>query len=521
MTVLRRFFKYYNPVRVYAVFRVILTVFLIIRGKGSFLFIKPLPPAVLMKRINNLGASFIKLAQVLATRADYFTDEYLHYLRQLHDEIPPMSEKDFKKVYNKAFSEKVCFSEFEEEPIASASIGQVHRAVLKDGREVAVKLRRFDIQNVIRADIKILNMFNSFFRPLFSENTKNSIDAVISEFSKMILKEVDLAIELSNLRKFSDTYSYSGVKFPVGYGECSCSDALVMSFIHGYRFDDKENLKKLNIDFKKIMEKLIYFYVDQMLVKGFFHADPHPGNLLVTEEGELILIDFGMVQKIPSKTRQAIIQLVRAAHERDFELYIKSAKRLGIISQDVADFEMQDFSERIFDIFDNDQLDVKSMQSLAFELLNSLKSVPYKLPQEAIYIMRVSSIVEGLGTNYIPNFNGIKDILPVLKDKLPEAMGFDLGLLETARKETLELPITLKKIKKIIDEMADFSLEVKLSPDDIDRLRLSLFKRLRPFMLGVVLIITAFFVLQLNIPYERAIASVLFTLGVLRIVFTL
>jgi predicted unusual protein kinase regulating ubiquinone biosynthesis (AarF/ABC1/UbiB family) len=483
--------------------------------------IKPLSPEKLIKKINGLGASFIKLAQVLATRADFFTDDYLLYLRQLHDEIPPMSDKDFKLVFDRAFKGKVCFREFDPEPIASASIGQVHRAVLKDGREVAVKLRRYDIQNVIRADITILDIFNGFFRPLFSENTKNSLDAVIAEFSKMILKEVDLAVELANLKKFSATYVDSGVRFPDAYPECSSSDALVMSFIHGYRFDDKEHLQKLNISFTDVMKKLIYFYVDQMFIKGYFHADPHPGNLMLTEEGELILLDFGMVQKIPPKTRQAIIQLVKSAHERNFEMYIRYAKRLGVISQDAPEFDLQDLAERIFDILDNEQLDAKSMQSLAFELLDSMKSIPYKLPQEAIYIMRVSSIVEGLGTNYINNFNGIKDILPVLKDKLPEALGFDMGLFETARKEAVELPLTLKKIKKIIDEMADFSLEVKLSPEDIERLKLSLFKHIRPFMVGVLLIVTAFFVQRSGIPYDRVISGVLYILGLLRIIFTL
>lgn len=517
----KSFRRYYNPFRIYAVFRVILTVFLIIKGRKSFMMIKPLPPERLIKKINNLGASFIKLAQVLATRADFFTDEYLYYLRQLHDEIPPMSEKDFRKVFKKAFADKVCFKEFEDEPMASASIGQVHRAVLVDGREVAVKLRRFDIQNVIRADIRILNFFNSIFRPLFSENTKNSLDAVIAEFTKMILKEVDLSIELSNLRKFAETYSYAGVSFPEGYQECSSSDALVMSFVNGYRFDDKENLKKLNISFEDLMKKLVYFYVDQLFINGYFHADPHPGNLMVTEEGELILIDFGMVQKIPSKTRQAIIQLVKAAHERNFELYIKYAKRLGILSQDAPDFDLQDIAERIFDIFDNDQLDAKSMQTLAFELLESMKNIPYKLPQEAIYIMRVSSIIEGLGTNYIQNFNGIKDILPILKDKLPEALGFDVGLLETTKKEIIEFPLTLKKIKKIIDELSDSSLEVKLSPDDIELFKLTIFKHVRPFMAGVLLIVTAFFIQRSDVPYDRTISYILYSLGVLRIIFTL
>lgn len=518
---IKKAFKYYDPVRIFHVFRVLLTIFLIIKQRNSFLFVKPLKPAELKDQINRLGASFIKLAQVLATRADFFTDDYLFFLKQLHDEIPPMSEEDFEKVYSNSFDKKVCFQEFDKRPIASASIGQVHKAVLKNGDNVAVKLRRFDIENVIAADIRILNFFNRFFRPLFSENTKNSLDAVISEFSRMILKEIDLSIELANLNKFHDMYADSGVKFPKGYFECSCTEALVMSFEDGYRFDDKENLKKLNISFEKIMEKLVLFYVDQLFINGYFHADPHPGNLLVNEDGELILLDFGMVQKIPSKTRQAIIQLVKAANERDFELYIKCTKRLGIISQDASDFEMQELAERIFDIFDNEKLDAKSMQLLAFELLDSLKSVPYKLPQEAIYIMRVSSIIEGLGTNYIDNFNGVKDILPILRDKLPEALGFEEGLLETAKREAIELPFTLQKIKKIIDDTADFSLEVKISSEDKESFKIALIKFLRPFMLGVMLVVTAFFLQRSNLPYAEIASYLFYIAGVLRIVFTL
>ena len=518
---MKDFFKYYSPLRVYHVFRVVLTVFLIIKGKKSLLFIRPLAPAALKERINSLGASFIKLAQVLATRADFFTDDYLVYMRQLHDEIPPMTQKDFRIVFDRAFGGKVCFAEFEDKPIASASIGQVHRAKLRDGREVAVKLRRNDIQNVIKADILILTFFNNLFHPLFSENTKNSLDAVIAEFSRMILKEVDLSIELLNLQKFSEVYKDSGVKFPVGYQECSCADALVMSFEYGYRFDDKKNLEKLNISFMDIMSKLVNFYVDQLFINGFFHADPHPGNLLVTEDGELVLLDFGMVQKIPSRTRKNIIQLVKAANERNFEHYIRNAKKLGIISQDAPDFDLQDIAERVFDILDNDALDAKSMQSLAFELVESLKSVPYKLPQEAIYIMRVSSIIEGLGTNYIANFNGIKDILPILKDRLPEALGFNDGVWNTVKKETIELPLTLKKVKKIIDDMSDYTLEVKISPEDKEAVSLALKKFVRPFAMGITLIVTAFFVQGSKLPYAEAISYVLYLMGVLRVIFTL
>jgi len=196
----------YSPGRVKQVFVFLMTVSLLIKKKERFLFVRPLSPSELRESINTLGASFIKLAQVLATRADFFDDVYLQELRALHDEIPPMPRGEFQKVYDRAFEEMDPFEHFEEEPIASASIGEVHEARLKSGERVAVKLRRWGIADQVKADIRILTFFNRLFRPLFSHYTKNSIDSLIAEFSDMILKEVSFQNELANLKSFSMVY---------------------------------------------------------------------------------------------------------------------------------------------------------------------------------------------------------------------------------------------------------------------------------------------------------------------------
>jgi predicted unusual protein kinase regulating ubiquinone biosynthesis (AarF/ABC1/UbiB family) len=324
--------SHYSPGRVKKVFVFLLTVYLLIKKRERFLFMRPLSPSRLRESINDLGASFIKLAQVLATRADFFNDDYLSELRSLHDEIPPMPQKDFQKVYQCAFGESDPFAKFHNEPIASASIGEVHEAWLKSGEHVAVKLRRWQIDRQVKADIHILTFFNRIFSPLFSHYTKNSIDSLIAEFSDMILKEVSFTHELSNLKSFSMTYQKSGVIFPRPHEAYCCDDAIVMSFEEGVRFDDKEALLANKIDFQTAMNKLIAFYTEQMLINGYFHADPHPGNLLIRDDGTLVLLDFGMVKRISNPTRIAIIEMVKSAHEQDFELYISSCKRLGVIA---------------------------------------------------------------------------------------------------------------------------------------------------------------------------------------------
>ncbi|WP_320033856.1 AarF/UbiB family protein [Halarcobacter sp.] len=441
---------------------------MVIKKKNRFLIFKPLSPKRLRKYILDLGASFIKLAQVLATRADFFSKEYLEELKSLHDQIPPMKEKRFNEVFNTAFKDKDIFKEFDKEPIASASIGQVHIAYLQNDKKVAVKLRRYGIKKQVLADIKIINFFNKLFNPLFSSYTKNSIDAVISEFSKMIVQEVSLNQELQNLKNFKKVYKKEKIRFPKAYRKYSCDDALVMSFEEGFRFDDKENILKHNIDFKKIISNLVNFYTTQMLINGYFHADPHPGNLLVNTKGELILLDFGMVKTVPNEKRVAIIELIKAANEQDYETYISASKRLGTIAYEAPTAQLAEFTSKMFDIFSNDSLDSQSMQTLAFDVLEGTRDLPFKLPSDAIYILRVSAIIEGLGTTYIENFNGVKDILPLLIKNIPKAIGAKESITETIIEEFKELPFITKDFKTMIKKASEGTLEVEVSKNQME-----------------------------------------------------
>ena len=490
---------------------------MVIKKRPSFLFFKPLSAKKLKETTINLGASFIKLAQVLATRADFFSAEYLEELKELHDQLPCMSKDEYEKVFNKAFKNNP-FSSFENTPIASASIGQVHMAYLKSGEKVAVKLLRVGIKNRVKADIKIINFFNTIFKPLFSHYTKNSIEAVVSEFSSMILQEVSLSNELGNLQKFSQTYKDSGVKFPKAFSEFCSDDALVMSYEEGFRFDDKENLLKENIDFNEIISKLVDFYTTQMLINGYFHADPHPGNLLVNKQGELILLDFGMVKSIPNNIRVAIIELIKAANERDYELYISASKRLGTIAHEAPVHELAMFTDKMFDIFSNENLSSESMQKLAFEVLESTRNFPFKLPSDAIYILRVSAIIEGLGTTYIENFNGIKDILPILQKNIPKALGAGDSVVETIIDEIKSIPFTLKDLKSVIKQASIGELKIEVSNSQLEYISKEIKDFIKPIILSFALIFTSIFM----VLYDKDLkdyALVIFAIGIIKLVY--
>jgi len=480
----------YSPYRLWSVFRLLLSFYLLIKKKERFFGITPLSPEALARTITQLGASFIKLAQVLATRNDFFDTRYLSALKTLHDDLPPMSEQEYENVMKRAFP-TLPFIRFNSIPIASASIGQVHEAWLDEEIKVAVKLRREGIEKRVRADIRIVSFFNRIFRPLFSHTTRHSVESVISEFAVMIVQECSMNQERANLEKFSHMYASSGVIFPRPYSHVSCDDALVMSYETGWRFDDREAISKSGIDIIPLIDKLVRFYTDQMLVQGYFHADPHPGNLLVSPEGELILLDFGMVKRVSNPTRIAIIELLRAANEQDYEAYVSASKRLGTVAYDAPTAELAEFTERMFEIFANDALDSSSMQELAFQVLEQTRNLPFKLPQEAIYILRVSAIIEGLGTTYIENFNGIKDILPILQRNIPRALGMKDSLLESIIDEIKHLPDDLHAARETLRRASRGELVVELSHLQVESIKQNLESALRPIVLALMLALGA------------------------------
>ena len=476
-----------------------MTVFLPFRRRRRWLFWKPLSPDDLVENIRSLGASFLKLAQVLATRADFFDQDYLQELRQLHDKMPAMNDKNRQRAFRRSFPDPEVFASFDDQPIASASIGQVHKAQLKKtGQTVAVKLLRENIQFKVRIDIFLLNLFLRLLRPLFTDQTRHSIESVLQAFSRVILQEVSMLQELANLEHFSQVYAESGIRFPQPY-QLYCSDtALVMSFEEGARFDDVEAVSRLDVSFDELMQRLVLFYTEQMLVKGYFHADPHPGNLLVSPTGELILLDFGMVSRIPQQMRQAMIYAVKAAYERDFEQLVSAIRKMGVLTEDSDFGAMGSVAENLFDVFDSDHLEASSMQELAFGILDVLHDQPFKLPQDVIYVMRVSSLIEGLGTQYIENFNGIKDILPILKENLPRALGENRLPLDKLKHELLQLPMTAIKTRKVIELAEQGELVVRMSTADREYLLQRLGKYLRQLGRLVFFLALAFYFQQLQ-----------------------
>jgi len=202
----------------------------------------------------------------------------------------------------------------------------------------------------------------------------------------------------------------------------------------------------------------------------------------------------------------------------DYERYVSASKRMGTVAYDAPTAELAEFTERMFEIFNNDALDSSSMQDLAFEVLEQTRNLPFKLPQEAIYILRVSAIIEGLGTTYIENFNGIKDILPILQDNIPRALGAKESIIETIIDEFKNLPLDVRAFRNAVYRISEENLSVELSKPQLEVLEKSLKESLSPVITGIVLMLSSLFVLMYDHDLENY-ALVLFGAGVLRLLF--
>jgi predicted unusual protein kinase regulating ubiquinone biosynthesis (AarF/ABC1/UbiB family) len=208
-----------------------------------------------------------------------------------------------------------------------------------------------------------------------------------------------------------------------------------------------------------------------------------------------------MVSRIPQQMRLAMIYAVKAAYERDFELLVSAIRKMGILTEESDFAGLSSVAESLFDVFDSGHLAASSMQELAFGILEVLHDQPFKLPQDVIYVMRVSSLIEGLGTQYIENFNGIKDILPLLKEQLPRALGEDRLPWEKLRHELLQLPITALKTRKVIELAEQGELVVRMATADRHFLLQRLGKYLNRLGWLIFLLALAFYFQQVPQPW--------------------
>lgn len=272
-------------------------------------------PEKLARDLEDLGPTFIKLGQLLSTRSDLLLPPYIEALSRLQDRVEPFSFADVEQIVSTELGVRLskAFSDFDHQPVAAASLGQVHRAVLRDGRPVAVKVQRPGIQQVILQDLESFEELVGFLDRHTDMGRKLAMRGILEEFRKTLLRELDYRREALNLTTLgANLRDYRRLVVPQPVDDYTTSRVLTMDYVRGTKITDLSPLARIDLDGRALAEDLCKAYLDQILVDGFFHADPHPGNLLVTEDGRLALLDLGMVARIDPRMREQLLKLLLA-----------------------------------------------------------------------------------------------------------------------------------------------------------------------------------------------------------------
>jgi ubiquinone biosynthesis protein len=286
----------------------------------------------LVAELTSLGPTFIKLGQLLSTRADLLPPLYLDALAHLRDDVDPLPEGEAEKVVEEELGVRISkgFGTFETKPIGSASLGQVHRATLRDGRPVAVKVQRPGVRRRALDDMEVISELAEFLDSHFESAGQIGFAAMAQEFRRSLMDELDYRREATNLRLIGEHLAdFPLIVVPQPVDDYTSARVLTMEYIDGRSVGSLGPLAQMELDGEALANDLVGAYLDQILVNGFFHADPHPGNVLLTSDGRLGLIDLGMVARLSPAAQEQLLRLLLAVSSQDGTAAADALERLG------------------------------------------------------------------------------------------------------------------------------------------------------------------------------------------------
>jgi len=428
----------------------------------------------LTRTIASLGPSFIKLAQVFAIRADIIPQIYIEELRNLHDRVPPFPAAEVRRRVQAELKEPldVIFSSFESEPLAAASLGQVHRARYQ-GEDVIVKVLRPGVEELVATDVRVVQNLIFVLEQFIDHHIIRSTRTIIEEFSRVIAEEMDFEHEADNVERFGELFRDSDfVIIPRVYRAVTTKHVLVMQFVEGFRVTEVDEILRHNVDTKKMIENLIEFYGDQLLIHGFFHADPHPGNILIRPDSRIVLLDYGMVLEITPELRQDLVRIVIAAVRNDIDELINMAYKLEMLEYDVSPSVVREAAQAIISIHLDRTLTQRQIQEITYQILGTFYRFPLRLPSSFVYILRAGVLIEGIGISFDPNFNSLTTAIPIYKGIVNRAIGATgwPGVKDRLIKEGAALYTMLKDMESVFARAGRDQIRVRIHPSDVDGL---------------------------------------------------
>lgn len=368
----------------------------------------------LVATVARLGPTFVKLAQVFASRADLIPEPYLSVLGRLTDQVPTVPWEAIRAQLVEAYHDtpERIFDSLDQRPVASASLGQVYRARWR-GRDVAVKVLRPGIEATVARDLVSARAITAWAARQWPNPHVLGLQALVEEFAARISEELDFRLEAEYANEVRANFAGNPrVVIPEVMHELTRQRVLVLEYIEGTRVD---RLVTGGVDAGRLAGMVMEVYVQMMLVDGLFHADPHPGNLLLTADGRLVLLDFGMMVRVPSALRLTLIRTVFASIRRDPKAVMEGFYALGLIAPGADRAEIARLAEVLVAMASTRSTTQQRIETmLADRVMQSLYDFPVILPRDLVYFARTAALIEGIGTRYDPYFNAVDVGTPVV-----------------------------------------------------------------------------------------------------------
>lgn len=431
----------------------------------------------LVRNMLELGPTFIKIGQSLSTRVDLLPPEYIVNLAQLQDKVPAFSAKEARDIVELELGKPLynLYRDFDEIPLAAASLGQVHRATLHTGEDVVVKVQRPGLKKLFDLDLLAVGRLLKFFRRYFIWTRKYNLEGIYEEFFAVLYQEIDYAIEGQNADRFRKNFEgYPRVVVPKVYWEYSTSMVLTLEYVPGIKIDDRQALEACGLNPKEINQLGICCYLKQLLQDGFFHADPHPGNLAVSPSGSLIFYDYGMMAEVKTMAKDQMVKTFFAVLRKDTNEVVDTLMNMGFI-EPVADMSpIKRMLKFVLDRFTERPVNVHEFEQIRGEVVAIFEKQPFRLPPQMTYLLKSLTTLDGIARILDPEYNFTTAAQPFVKSiVLTRGRGNTLGALAQQAKDFLvyqlnkpsRMEILLERLEERI-ERGELMIQVKSSESD-------------------------------------------------------
>ena len=421
-----------------------------------------------------LGPTYIKLGQVLSTRPDILPRAYIDELTELQDDVPPAPYEEVKGIIEEEIGHPdEVFDTFERDALSGASLGQVHVAYYK-GDKVAVKARRPGVESLVRADLRVLNIclpvVRRVARLMGEEPHADSLEGLADDFERRIKQEMNYRRERSMLEEIRGNFEGDDrVRIPRSYPEISTEGVLVLEYVEGIKINDVRRLERYGHDTKEIAKNLEKTYLKMTLVDGVFHGDPHPGNLAVNADGQIVLYDFGMSGRLSPSLQDTLVDFYLAASKGDAEAVVDAMMEMGTLDRDVDRDLIVEVVEVAIEDYSGGDVDEIRIQQLMNEIEETIYEYPLRIPSYIALGLRVSTIVEGVCLELDPEF----DFLGVAREFFIEegyvqeaARGQVVDAWEEIREAFSSAVRTPAKFERSLDKLGRDDIEVVVDVED-------------------------------------------------------